>query len=114
MAVQKSITPGKKTVTAEKKTIVPEKKIIKPETKVLPIQSTELFAKDNYVWMAIGAAVVALGFILLSGGKNPDPNTFDYKIVYSTTRITIAPILIVAGLLVEIYAIFKKPKQSLA
>ena len=42
--------------------------------------------------------------------KSPNPNQFDYKLVYSTTRITIAPILILAGLIIEIYAIFKRPK----
>jgi hypothetical protein len=69
-----------------------------------------LFEKDNFVWMLIGAVIVALGFILMSGGKSVDPRVFDTKEVYSTTRITIAPILIVFGLIVEIYAIFKKPK----
>lgn len=69
-----------------------------------------LFAKDNLVWMLIGAVIVALGFILMSGGRSVDPRVFDTKEVYSTTRITIAPILIVAGLIVEIYAIFKKSK----
>jgi uncharacterized membrane protein len=59
--------------------------------------------------MIIGALIVAIGMFLMSGGKNQNPDTFDYKVVYSTTRITIAPILIVLGLLVEIYAIFKKP-----
>lgn len=71
-----------------------------------------LFTKENYKWMIIGAAITALGFILMSGGKNENPNTFDYNVVYSTTRITIAPILIVLGLIVEIYAIFKRSKQA--
>jgi hypothetical protein len=48
----------------------------------------------------------------MSGGKNQDPNTFDPKVVYSTTRITIAPILIIGGLLVEIFAIFRKTRQQ--
>ena len=69
-----------------------------------------LFEKDNYMWMGIGAAVVALGMFLMSGGKNQNPNQFDYKLVYSSVRITIAPILILAGLMIEIYAIFKRPK----
>lgn len=69
-----------------------------------------LFEKDNYQWMIIGAVVVAIGMFVMSGGKNPDPNQFDTKLVYSTTRITIAPILILAGLMIEIYAIFKRPK----
>ncbi len=71
--------------------------------------NTLFFTKENYIWMAIGAALIILGMFLMSGGKNEDPNTFDYDVVYSTTRITIAPILIVLGLLTEIYAIFKKP-----
>ena len=64
--------------------------------------------------MIIGAVVIALGMILMSGGKNQNPDTFDYNVVYSTTRITIAPILIVAGLLIEVYAIFKKPNQNVS
>ena len=69
-----------------------------------------LFYKDNYKWMGIGGAIVLLGFLLMMGGKNPNPNQFDTSLVYSTTRITIAPILILGGLMVEIFAIFKKPK----
>ena len=69
-----------------------------------------LFTKDNCKWMLIGGVIIALGFFLMSGGKSNDPNVFDYKEVYSSTRITIAPILIVIGLVVEIYAIFKKGK----
>ncbi|RXK83363.1 DUF3098 domain-containing protein [Filimonas effusa] len=78
-----------------------------------PKNSSVLFTKENYVLMLVGGVIVALGMLLMSGGKN-DPNEFDYKVVYSTTRITIAPIVIVLGLLVEIYAIFKKPKQQQA
>jgi hypothetical protein len=74
-------------------------------------KATTLFSKYNYIWMFIGAAVIALGMVLMSGGKSPDPNVFDTKEVYSTTRITIAPLLIVAGLLIEVYAIFKSPKK---
>jgi hypothetical protein len=70
-----------------------------------------LFTKDNYTWMAIGAVVIALGFILMSGGKNDNPNTFDTNTVYSTTRVTVAPIVILLGFIVEIYAIFKNPKR---
>ncbi len=71
-----------------------------------------LFGKDNYIWMAIGGVIIALGMFLMSGGKNQDPNTFDYNVVYSTTRVTVAPILIVFGLLVEVYAIFKRSKTA--
>ena len=73
---------------------------------------TPLFAKENFTWMLIGGVIIALGMFLMSGGKSTDPNVFDTKEVYSTTRITIAPLLILLGLVVEIYAIFKKPKAA--
>ena len=69
-----------------------------------------LFSKDNYKWMVIGLVVMAIGFFLMAGGKSSDPNAFNDKDVYSSTRITIAPILIIAGLIIEIFAIMKKPK----
>lgn len=91
-----------------------EKKVVTPaaakDKKVTKAPGLPLFERDNYMWMMIGAVVVAIGMILMAGGKNDDPNTFNYNEVYSTTRITVAPILIILGLLIEIYAIFKKPK----
>ena len=69
-----------------------------------------MFDKQNYRWMIIGAVVVTLGLLLMSGGKSPDPKVFDYKEVYSFRRITIAPFLIIIGLLIEVYAIMRRPK----
>jgi hypothetical protein len=69
--------------------------------------SYSLFRKENYKWMLIGAAVMALGFILMAGGRSNDPNVFNPKDVYSTVRITIAPIVILAGFVIEIFAIFR-------
>ncbi len=74
-------------------------------------KATTLFSKENYTWMLIGGVVIALGMVLMSGGKSADPNVFDTKEVYSSTRITIAPLMIVFGLLIEVYAIFKSPKK---
>ena len=76
------------------------------EKKSLPT----FFTKSNYTWMLIGGLVIAVGFYLLSGGKSTDPAVFDTKEVYSTTRITIAHIVIILGFVIEIYAIFKKAK----
>ncbi len=84
----------------------------KDKKQVQPASGNSLFTKDNYIWMAAGLLVMALGFILMSGGKSPDPKVFNDSYVYSTTRITIAPLLIVAGLVIEIFAIMKKPKES--
>ena len=69
-----------------------------------------LFTKSNYTWMLIGGLVITAGFYLLSGGKSNDPAVFDTNEVYSRTRITIAPIVIILGFIIEIYAIFKKDK----
>jgi hypothetical protein len=69
-----------------------------------------LFGKQNLLWMSIGAVVIILGFLLMAGGKSEDPTVFNEAEVYSTTRITIAPLLIVAGLIIEVYAIMKKDK----
>ena len=60
--------------------------------------------------MIIGLVVMAIGFFLMAGGKSPDPNVFDDKSVYSPLRITVAPILIIAGLILEIFAIMRKSK----
>ena len=77
------------------------------ENKTTP----SIFSKDNYMWMAIGAVVITIGMFLMAGGGSTDPNVFNKDEVYSARRITIAPILILAGLVIEVYAIFKKPKS---
>ena len=62
--------------------------------------------------MLIGIVLVALGLILMAGGKSKDPNVFNPDEVYSFRRITLAPILIIGGFVVEIFAIFRKDKKS--
>jgi len=79
------------------------------EKKTSPV-SVHLFDKQNLRLMLVGALVVALGMILMIGGKSKDPSVFNYNEVYSFTRVTIAPIVIILGLAIEIYAIFKKPR----
>lgn len=69
-----------------------------------------LFGKENYRWILIGVLVIAIGLILMAGGKSDDPNVFNKDEVYSSTRITVAPILILIGLGIEVFAIFKRPK----
>jgi hypothetical protein len=69
-----------------------------------------LFGKENYRWMLIGVALILLGLLLMIGGKSKDPNVFDPDQVYSFRRITVAPILILAGLALGIVGIFKKSK----
>jgi len=71
-----------------------------------------IFTKENYTWMLAGVVVIAIGMILMSGGASKDPNFFDRASVYNPRRITVAPILILAGLVIEVYAIFRKPKGN--
>jgi DUF3098 family protein len=72
--------------------------------------TTSFFTKDNYLWMAVGIIIIAIGMFLMVGGASKDPNVFQKDEVYSARRITVAPILILIGLLIEIFAIFRKPK----
>jgi len=67
--------------------------------------------RENYKFLAIGFAIIVLGFILMLGGKSEDPNEFSDKI-FSFRRITLAPIVVLAGFVFEIWAIMRKPKSS--
>lgn len=71
-----------------------------------------LFGKENFTWMLIGLVIMAIGFFLMAGGKSADPTKFNDNEIYSFTRITLAPFLIIAGFVVEIFAIMKKPKED--
>ena len=66
-----------------------------------------LFGKRNYKFMLIGLFFIALGFILMSGGGSDDPNIFNEEI-YSFRRIRLAPILVITGFIIEVYAILTK------
>ena len=69
---------------------------------------TLVFGKENYKWMLIGLAIMAVGYLCMMGGAMPSPDKWDESIIYSPLRIIVAPFLILAGLGVEVYAIFKK------
>jgi hypothetical protein len=68
-----------------------------------------LFGKRNYKFMLIGILFIALGFILMSGGGSEDPNIFNEEI-YSFRRIRLAPMLVILGFIIEVYAILTKPE----
>jgi len=81
-------------------------KINKKET-----EKTFVFNRENYILLLSGLALIAIGMILLVGGGSDDPDVFSYEL-FSFTRLTLAPILILAGLVVEIFAIMKRPKTK--
>jgi hypothetical protein len=69
-----------------------------------------LFEKVNYKILLLGIAVIAFGFILMSGGGSDDPNVFN-KEVFSFRRIKLAPTMVLIGFGITIYSILKNPKK---
>lgn len=74
------------------------------EQKVMP------FGRQNYIIVLIGIALLVLGFILMLGGGSNDPDVFNEK-MFDFQHITLSTILILAGFVVEIVAIFWKGKK---
>lgn len=70
-----------------------------------------LFENINYKILLIGIGVIALGFILMSGGGSEDPNVFNEE-VFSFRRIRVAPTTVLIGFGITIYAILKNPKKA--
>jgi len=68
------------------------------------------FGKENYIIMLIGIVVIFIGFACMAGGSSSDPAVFNPEI-FSFRRITLAPILVVLGFVIEVYAILKKSKE---
>ena len=68
------------------------------------------FGKENYRLMLIGLAFIILGFLLMIGGGSDDPKVFNPDI-FDFRRLTLSPILVLAGYTIEIFAIMKKPKN---
>lgn len=75
------------------------------ETSVIPL------GKENYILIIVGIIVIVIGFILMSGGKYTDPAVFNEAELYSARRITLAPIVVLLGFAIEIFAIFYRSKK---
>jgi hypothetical protein len=70
-----------------------------------------LFESVNYKILLVGIAVIALGFLLMSGGGSDDPNVFSEEI-FNFRRIRLAPTTVLIGFGITIYAILKNPKKA--
>ena len=95
-------------VTTQKKKAKPTVSKRSGRESAAPKKAEMVFGKQNFLWMGIGIALIALGMILMLGGSMPSPDVWDDNIIYSFRRTVLAPIVILAGIGVEFYAIFKK------
>lgn len=68
------------------------------------------FTRENYKWVIIGLVVLLIGFLLMIGGGSNDPDVFNER-MFNFRRLTLAPVLVLAGFGIEFYAIMKRPKQ---
>ena len=96
--------------THKKNQPIMAKEITKKETvEKIEDQKVMPFGKQNYIIVLIGIALIALGFILMIGGGSNDPDVFNEK-MFNFQRLTLAPVLVLAGFVVEIVAIFWRKK----
>lgn len=69
------------------------------------------FGRQNYILLIIAIAFIVIGFLLMVGGGSDDPNVFNEKELFSFRRITLAPIIVLTGYVIAIFAIMKKTKE---
>lgn len=69
------------------------------------------FHKQNYILVLVGLVLLGIGFLLMIGGGTDDPKVFNYAL-FDFQRLTLAPILILIGYVVEIFAILWRPKTK--
>ncbi len=97
-----------------------EKKAVKPSNTTSPNAKNKEqetihmlnFGRLNYILLIVGIVVLAIGYVLLSGGGSDDPNVFNYD-MFNSRRLVVAPIVIVCGLLLEIVAIMIRPRKNI-
>lgn len=109
--------PAQKTPTEPAKRTAPTpaqpRRAVEKRDSIFASGSREMiFGRQNFILFGAGLGLVLLGLVLMMGGAQPDPNTWDPNIIYSFQRITLAPILIIAGFVVTGYGIFKKENSA--
>ena len=82
----------------------------KAHNKNQPEAQSFVFDKKGYLILLSGIVLIIIGFALMSGGGSEDPNVFNPEI-FSFRRITLAPLVVMLGFGVEIYAIMRKPSK---
>lgn len=114
--MSKNKPPKKKVVVTTRKTekATPQKRrqATAARRRKEESQMKLIFGRENYILMAVGAALVGVGLLLMSGGAMPSPEEWDPDRIYSFRRTVLAPLVIIAGLIVEIVAIFKRSEPE--
>jgi hypothetical protein len=82
------------------------------KTEIKQSDSSFALPKENYIYLVIGFAIIIIGFLLMIGGKSDDPKIFNKDEIFSFRRITLAPVIVLAGFIFEIWAIMRKPKTQ--
>ena len=98
-------TSKKKVVTTKK--VAPTSQRTR-KTSAAKTPKELIFKKENYILMGAGAGLIFLGMLLMAGGSMPSPDVWDDSLIYSFRRTVLAPVVILAGLVLEIYAIFTR------
>ena len=73
------------------------------------MKDTFIFGPRNYVFMIAGQLLIAAGYVLMAGGGSDDPAVFN-DAIFNTRRLVIAPILVLSGFGMELYAIMTRSK----
>jgi hypothetical protein len=108
---QRPATPQRPQQTAPaqaKKTPAPVRRTEKRESFFSADNNAFIFGRQSFIYMGIGLGLVLLGLVTMSGGAMPDPNKWEPERIYSFRRITLAPLMMVAGFIVVAIGIFKK------
>ena len=106
-------------MSKKKKVVVSTTNTPKKKVKITPTKTTRskavnlsneplIFGNMNYKLMGVGVILIAIGLLLMTGGAQPSPDVWEDDIIYNWRITTLSPIVILTGLIVEIYAIFKK------
>ncbi|MEL7121918.1 MAG: DUF3098 domain-containing protein [Bacteroidota bacterium] len=101
-------TGGKKKIAPTKSTRQTKSGGGQTKSRTAVASQEMVFNNQNFLYMGVGILLIIIGFVLMSGGQMPSPDVWDENIIYGFRRTVLAPIFILAGLVVEIYAIFKK------
>jgi len=93
----------------------PVRRTSEKKDNIFSAGSSELiFGRQNFIFMGIGLALVLVGLAVMSGGAMPDPNKWEPERIYSPLRITVAPILMVAGFVMVAVGIFKRKPEAVS